>query len=574
MTVTALDMFSGAGGSSQGIHASGAEVIAAANHNTEALAVHAANFPQTDHFVADLVDPAAASYLRPADLPSASFLWASPSCRHHSPANATKLYAGQKATPLTLFDTDADDASDTEAHANSERSRVTMVCPLLYAEKHRPLAVIVENVVEVTRWGPNRDGSQFRDWLNRWDNLGYEHHACFFNSGFFGCPQSRDRIYIVFWLKGNTAPNLDHRPAAYCTSDQCCGKPVTARQVFKPRKPSWPLPRWGKYGTQYGYRCTDCDQPIVPHRPAAYEAIDWSDLGPTIGDRPRPLADRTIDRIKRGIAKFQDYPLAAIEDGRLVGMIIPNRINGRAYNSAVEQLPTVVAGANNLNVASIVLAAAGNTYERPGQTRARHITDQLFSQTGTLEHGIASAPFLIEMRGGGSIKSGQHPVTEPMHTVTAGGLHHGLVVSGFTKINGGPDATPWHPPTDPFGAIVGRINTGLIAATLPLTHANSGDRARHITEPLGTLTTARERYLINAASPAEVDVDEVHFRMLKPATELRRAMGFDDDYLLDGTKTQITQWLGNAVTPPVAAWLTEQVLATFDEPTSTRRRAA
>lgn len=41
-------------------------------------------------------------------------------------------------------------------------------------------------------------------------------------------------------------------------------------------------------------------------------------------------------------------------------------------------------------------------------------------------------PSLIEMRGGASVQAGQHPVTESAHTVTAGGLHHGLVLWNLT----------------------------------------------------------------------------------------------------------------------------------------------
>ncbi|MEM7272699.1 MAG: DNA cytosine methyltransferase [Actinomycetota bacterium] len=567
-TVRALDMFSGAGGSSQGLHTAGVEVIAAANHDRAALAVHAANFPDTEHHLADLIDPDAGSYIHPADLPRADYLWASPSCRHHSPANAKKLYAGQPAYQLGLFDTDP---IATDAHANSERSRVTMVCPLLFAEAHHPQVVVVENVVEATRWGPNRDGSQFRDWLRRWERAGYHWRALFLNSAFFGCPQSRDRMYVVFWRNGHPAPNLDHTPDAFCTSDRCNGQWRTARQVFKPTKPTWPLAEWGKFGTQYGYRCRTCDAPVIPYRPPALDAIDWSDLGPTIGDRPRPLAQRTIDRIARGIRKFAGYPLMHLDNGRLVGMVIPNRIGGRPYHVTREQIPTIVAGANHMNLASFVVPAAGNTYEHPGQTRARHATDPLFAVTGTNTMGVAS--HLVELRGGGSIKYGQKPVTEPITTVTAGGFHHGLVSTGFTKVNGGPGATAWHDPTSPLGVVTGRDTTGLLSATLPIVHANYDDRARHVIEPLATLTGARERYVSTVVDPdAGIDLDQVHFRMLKPATELRAAMGFAKDYLLDGNNTQITRWLGNAVTPPVADWISERVAATFDDPESTRRR--
>jgi DNA (cytosine-5)-methyltransferase 1 len=56
-TVHAIDLFCGYGGSSQGLHASGADVRLAANHNQLAIDCHAANFPDTEHVRADLSDP-------------------------------------------------------------------------------------------------------------------------------------------------------------------------------------------------------------------------------------------------------------------------------------------------------------------------------------------------------------------------------------------------------------------------------------------------------------------------------------------------------------------------------------
>ena len=148
-----------------------------------------------------------------------------------------------------MFD-DFDDF-DEEAYANSERSRVTMLCPLRYAARHRPEIVIVENVVEAAKWGPARDGSTFRWWLAEWEKLGYEHECVFLNSQFFPpCPQSRDRMYIVLWRKGNRRPNLDYRPIASCTSDACQGAIVRAIQTWKRPTAAWPIAPWGKYRDQ------------------------------------------------------------------------------------------------------------------------------------------------------------------------------------------------------------------------------------------------------------------------------------------------------------------------------------
>ena len=55
----------------------------------------------------------------------------------------------------------------------------------------------------------------------------------------------------------------------------------------------------------------------------------------------------------------------------------------------------------------------------------------------------------------------------------------------------------------------------------------------------------------------------VRFRMLEPDPELRRAMAFEEDFVLLGNKSQVTAGLGNAVTPPVATWLIERCLRTL-----------
>jgi site-specific DNA-cytosine methylase len=61
----------------------------------------------------------------------------------------------------------------------------------------------------------------------------------------------------------------------------------------------------------------------------------------------------------------------------------------------------------------------------------------------------------------------------------------------------------------------------------------------------------------------DADLQQVRFRMLAPDPELRRAMAFDDSYILLGNQSQMTSGLGNAVTPPVAAWITERCLDTL-----------
>lgn len=519
--VGAIDLFCGFGGSSQGIHKAGATLLLAANHNELAIENHAANYPHVDHRRADLSNPDAADYVDPQDLPYARFLWASPSCKHHSPANAQKIYQHGPGTDL--------DPDVEEAYSNSERSRVTMLCPLRYAAKHRPEIVVVENVVECAKWGPGRNGSTFAWWLQEWDRLGYNYECLFLNSQFFPpCPQSRDRMYVVIWRKGNTKPNLDYRPTAICASDRCSGAKVAAVQTWKQPTKAWPLPKWGKYGKQYTYNCPHCHSVVVPVAFPAYTAIDWTRLGPTIGERAKlgmkPLADKTLERIKRGMGKFGAGP----------GVVIPTKAKWGSDRPVAWPLST-----------------------QTGQQ------DKALASSGI---GFTHAPFITEMRGGGSVLAGQHPINAPMHSVTAGGFHHGLTSPAiFAKFNGGPDDTAWHGVTEPLNTITSRDSTGLVV--LPWVEQYMSDPVR-ITDQLATLMThARTAFaaapVTDLAPISDDDLEGVHFRMLDPDPELRRAMAFADDYVLIGNKSQMTAGLGNAVTPVVACWITGQALATL-----------
>jgi DNA (cytosine-5)-methyltransferase 1 len=73
---------------------------------------------------------------------------------------------------------------------------------------------------------------------------------------------------------------------------------------------------------------------------------------------------------------------------------------------------------------------------------------------------------------------------------------------------------------------------------------------RGLDRPVGTITT-KARYAV---------VDDSHqwLRMFS-VDEYRRAMGFCDDYVLPASQEAAVRQLGNAVCPPVAAWVLGQV---------------
>jgi DNA (cytosine-5)-methyltransferase 1 len=365
--ITATDLFCGGGGSSQGLHAAGVDVVLAANHWRLAVDSHNANFPDTLHDCADI------SQVEPRRYPRTTMLWASPSCTAQSSANTLK--GPQTERPPAddeLYPPLPDDAA--------ARSRATMWDVVRMSEFHRYRMVLVENVVEAaTNW------VLFQPWIAAMRSLGYEHKIISLNSMFAGgtdfqaAAQSRDRLYVAFWRAGDTAPDFDVRPAAFC---QPCGQEVAAVQQFK--RPDTVA---GKYRKQYLYHCPRCTQVVEPYTRAASEIIDWSLPSQRIGDRDRPLADKTMARINAGLVKFGGHLMVPVEgrDGKV----------------------------------------------------AQPVDGPMRTQTARNETGVLGVPFFAELRGGGSHKV-QRPVSDPLATVTASGNHHGLVVPpGFVMRNNG-----------------------------------------------------------------------------------------------------------------------------------------
>lgn len=661
--VDSIDVFCGFGGSSQGMKAAGATVRCAANHNEINLECHSTNFPDTDHWLADLSDPSnpevvnragkkvAGRYLDPAQLPRARYAWFSPACTHHSPANSTKVYE------QGLYQAMSDDEEWREQdYVNSERSRVTMSCVLRYVAARRPQVLAVENVVEVTKWGPGRDGSTFKWWLTELRNLGYVPRLCFFNSMFFGpCPQSRDRVYIVAHRRGCTPPDLEYRPTAFCTSQQCGGQLVGAVQTWKKRTKAWMFDQWGKYLGQYDYRCPECAEAVHPASWMALSAIDLSIRRPTLGERIEeqgPPAPNTWERLRRAYGKFYYAPPVVVpsgsfgaeqieyrdgaksgalvetrhgegaydrnrhisehlstftaksgvgvaihdslnvavvrnngtSDGYLRGapssvplhtltstpgpqsvlaIVVPNRTNNKASHVSAALAP-VMAGTVSQGV---IATAAGNTSERPGQTRARAGSDPLFTQSTTAEFGFASMP-VLRGTSDSQLEAGAHASAQLL-TISAAGRHNSLLTAFTQKINGGPGDTTPHSVADRLGTLTGGGAYGIEPTGLFVLPSRDDWtlRSEAVTDSLA-VATALVRQQLDRLPSYEGDITDemllgVRWGMLEPDPELRRGMAFEDDYVLIGNKSQMTAGLGNAVTPPVASWITERCLATL-----------
>lgn len=158
----AIDLFAGAGGFSTGAYAAGCEVVWAANHWQAAVAIHAANHPDTIHVCQDL---------HQADwsaVPAHDLLLASPCCQGHSKARG-------------------------KAHGDPQHdaSRSTAWAVVNAVEYHRPAVVIIENVPEFLQW------ALYPAWYAAMASLGYALAPHIVDAANHGVPQHRERLFIV-----------------------------------------------------------------------------------------------------------------------------------------------------------------------------------------------------------------------------------------------------------------------------------------------------------------------------------------------------------------------------------------
>jgi DNA (cytosine-5)-methyltransferase 1 len=390
--VTCTDMFCGAGGSSLGASRAGAEIKLAMNHWRLAIDTHNSNFPDTDHDCADI------SASDPRRYGSTDILIASPECTSHSIAKGRK----RKRYEADLFG----EMISSEAE---DRSRATMWDVPRFAEHHRYNIIIVENVVDA------RDWILYDSWLHAMHALGYEHRAVYFNSMFaWPTPQSRDRMYVVFWRRGNKAPDLDFHPLAFCPK---CDRQCEARQVWKNVKR-----QYGRYGArgQYLYACPSCATTVHPYYYPALTAIDWTLPNQRIGDRKVPLKENTLRRIRLGLERFAGQQL-------VVNTAYAHALNNRA-SSVADAWPTQTTAQTLALLAPFLVRHTG----APGDPNCViEVTDPLGTQVASnSQHALIGMP----LHGSNQTHHVPKPVTDALETVLTGGHQYVVADPAFVGV--------------------------------------------------------------------------------------------------------------------------------------------
>lgn len=529
--LTMTDLFCGAGGSSTGaVSVPGVSVRLAANHWATAIETHNANHPDTDHLQADI------SNTDPRYIPGTDILWASPECTNHSRAKGRKA----PSQPDLFGEALPDEAA--------ERSRATMWDVVRFTEAHEYRAILVENVVEVVDWTSvnGRKGGLFDSWLSAMHAMGYRHRIISLNSMHaqaYGrpAPQSRDRVYIAFWREGERTPDFERmqRPRAYCPA---CGEVVDSVQSWKK-----PGTRTGRYRSQYVYRCPkhSCRGQIVePGWLPAASIIDWSIPGQRIGDRDRPLAEKTMRRIQLGIERYWS-PIHLEAAGNTYER--EGYVRAWPTDEPFKTIHTTMSKA--LAYDPVMVPVEGRDGKEP-----RSGADPMRTMTTRNETGVAMSPFILERR----FDCRERSIDEPLSTVTANDTSKALVHPAFiAELRGGGSTA--RPTDDPLATVTASGNHHALITRM---NNSRGDQSYLTTpdrEPVRAITTAGHQAVLTGQT---VNIDDVRFRMLEPH-EIKQAMAFPADYVMVGTRREQVKQSGNAVTPPAARDLIGTVVEAF-----------
>lgn len=541
-----IDLFCGAGGTSTGVENARyedeqcAKVVACVNHDANAIASHAANHPDALHFTEDIrtleLSPLVAHVERMKKIyPDALIvLWASLEC-----TNFSKAKGGQPR--------DAD-------------SRTLAEHLFRYIEAIDPDYIQIENVEEFMSWGDmdekghpiSKDkGRCYEKWKRNVRKYGYDFDWRILNAADYGAYTTRKRFFGIFAKRG---------------------LPI----VF-------PEPTHCKDGKNDMFGRLEKWKPVK-------EVLDFSDEGDSIFCRKKPLAEKTLERIYAGLIKF----VAGGKDAFIVKYNSMSR-TGRYQAPSVDEPCPVVATQGRLALAKVNFLSK----QFSGQPDSKNISVEGPAGTITCKdhHAFVSAYY-----GNGH----NHSVELPAPTVTTKD-RLALVNSVFIDNQYGTGK-----PTSieqPVGTVTTVPKFNMVSCKPWIMNTAFSNIGSSIEQPSQTITANRKwHYLMNPQfasaggsvnnpcftliarmdkmppylveveggigiqvtpvdSPMTIKIKEfmalygiidIKMRMLRIA-ELKKIMGFPEDYVLIGPQSDQKKFIGNAVEVNMARVLCEAI---------------
>ncbi len=538
------DNFAGGGGAGTGFElALGRSPVVAVNHDPEALAMYKANHPDAEVHCENIrdVDPRVVTRGR-----RVGAAWFSPDCKHHSKAKG--------GPPI-----------------RSKEIRGLAWIVVNWARTVRPRVIFLENVEEFLKWGPlnkhgkilkRRAGEEFAFWWATMEHLGYRGEFRILRACDYGAPTSRKRLFVIF---------------------RCDGHPIV-----------WPEPTHGP-GRAHPYRtaaeCIDFDLPCPSIFMTSADAKAYGKSHGVAAPK-RPLADKTLKRIARGLRKYvlaskRPFIVPVSHGSKLSNDTRCHDVNDPArtitganrgelalvqpyvqsyYGESVgreidEPLPTATTRERFGVVAPVLQSYYGDSHDG-GNDRAVSLGEPLPTQTTANRFGLI-APALVQT--GYGERKGQDPraldIGAPLGTVVGCGQRHALVTAFLAKHFGDRSTGGWaggSDATQPFGTVTTKDHHALVTSNMVKLRGTSDDHlgassqgvgepvptisagGNHVAEVRTLLTRFEEPPPMNDLERAGVVmIDGVPFqmvdigmRMLTPR-ELFRAQGFPDSYVID-----------------------------------------
>lgn len=530
-----MDNFAGGGGASTGIElATGYSVDIAINHDPEAIRMHKVNHPNTEHYCENVwaVDPVKACNGHPVGL-----AWFSPDCKHFSKAKGGK--------------------------PKDKNIRGLAWVALRWAGLVRPRVIMLENVEEFKTWGPlnrrhhpikSKQGRTFEKFVQQLTDLGYEVQFKELVAADYGAPTMRKRFFMIA---------------------RCDGKPIV-----------WPEPTHGPADSEA------VKAGLLKPYVGAYTQIDFSRPCPSIFDTSeeikekygiravRPLAQKTMDRIARGLKKFvldnpepfiiqcnhggerrpNDIrePMPTITGKHGYGIVEPYMVQigqtgfTKDRSKDVREPLTTIVSKNEHCLISPTLIQYHSETSKDG-VRGQTIEDPIMTVDSSNRYGLVTS-FLHKYYDGGYKGAGE-TVENPLPTVTAWD-HNSVVTANLIQMNNHCDGKDIRQPLPTITAGDGHF--GEVRAFLIKYYGDA--TGQDIEKPLDTVTT-KDRFGLVTIEGVDYQIVDIGLRMLEPR-ELYGCQGFPDDYIIDHDYTGKTyprseqvRRCGNAVCPPIPAAL-------------------
>lgn len=331
-----IDCFAGGGGASTGIEAAlGRPIDIAVNHDPDAILMHKTNHSNTLHLTEDIFQVDLEKYTQGRNV---ALMWASPDCTSHSKAKGGQpRKKGLRILPWAVYK---------------------------HAKSIKPDVIIMENVEEIQQWGPldesgkpikDRAGEDYKKFINAMINLGYEFQSKELVAADYGAPTTRRRWYAIF---------------------RCDGKSIV-----------WPDATHNKDGSDGKKKWLECG-----------DYIDFSDLGKSIFNRKKPLADATMRRIANGYRKYVvDNPTPYVVD----------------------------------NEDAVAFLIQYHSETKDGDARGQLLSEPIKTLDTSNRYGLVTA-FITKF-----YKTGVgQPLDSPLHTITTSPGHFGLISAFLIKYYG------------------------------------------------------------------------------------------------------------------------------------------